>query len=253
MKDNMQIGHVRRLIAATGASIAVVLAAVGCAPGNHKAAPSAAVAATTPAATPAPAPAPLSCTAAVTRTHPAEGSKVGVSVSTAPNVRVTVVAHFPADNRKKTARAGSTGLHNFWFHIGSATAGYRVRVDVRVSARGRKRSCRAAFTPRQPPPPPAPTPSPTPTAAAAPPPQHHSGAWCSASVHSFMDYDHDEWLNDVYVHSNQPDEDATASGGGDSWSYYTNSSGYADIYLNGPPPGTLITVTVGGATCTTSD
>jgi hypothetical protein len=68
-----------------------------------------------------------------------------------------------------------------------------------------------------------------------------------------MDYDHDEWLNDVYVHSNQPDEDATASGGGDSWSYYTNSSGYADIYLNGPPPGTLITVTVGGATCATSD
>jgi hypothetical protein len=28
---------------------------------------------------------------------------------------------------------------------------------------------------------------------------------------------------------------------------------YADIYLDGPPAGALITVTVGGATCTTSD
>ena len=36
-------------------------------------------------------------------------------------------------------------------------------------------------------------------------------------------------------------------------SYWTNSSGYALIYLNGPPPGARITVTVGGATCTTSD
>lgn len=69
------------------------------------------------------------------------------------------------------------------------------------------------------------------------------------SVHSFMDYDNDEWFNDVYVNSNQPDKTATASGGGASWSYDTNGSGYADIYLNGPPPGTLITVTVGAATC----
>jgi predicted small lipoprotein YifL len=85
----------------------------------------------------------------------------------------------------------------------------------------------------------------------APPPPQPSSAHCTASVHSFRDYDNDEWFNDVYVYSNQPDKDATASGGGDSWSYYTNGSGYADIYLNGPPPGTLITVTVGGATCTT--
>ncbi|MGH3191537.1 MAG: hypothetical protein ACRDPY_50595 [Streptosporangiaceae bacterium] len=36
-------------------------------------------------------------------------------------------------------------------------------------------------------------------------------------------------------------------------SYRTDGSGYALIYLNGPPPGARITVTVGGATCTTSD
>jgi hypothetical protein len=57
----------------------------------------------------------------------------------------------------------------------------------------------------------------------------------------------------VYVHSNQPYTDAHASGGSYSWSYETDGTGYAEIYLNGPPPGTLITVTVGGATCTTSD
>jgi hypothetical protein len=55
------------------------------------------------------------------------------------------------------------------------------------------------------------------------------------------------------VHSNQPDKDATATADGYSHSYWTNGSGYALIYLNGPPPGVRITVTVGGATCTTSD
>jgi hypothetical protein len=55
------------------------------------------------------------------------------------------------------------------------------------------------------------------------------------------------------VHSNQPDQEATATADGYSHSYRTNSSGYALIYLNGPPPGARITVTVGGATCTTSD
>jgi hypothetical protein len=59
--------------------------------------------------------------------------------------------------------------------------------------------------------------------------------------------------NNVYVYSNQPYTEATASADGQSWSYETNGSGYALIYLNGPPPGALITVTVGGATCTTSD
>jgi hypothetical protein len=248
----MQTRHrAQKLVAIPGATVAIVLAVVGCASTHHPPPPVQAAAATPAAAlTAAPAPAPPGCTALVTHRHPADGTKVGISVTTAPGAGVTVVAYFPVGNRKKTARADSTGLRTFWFQVGSATPGYRVKVSIRVSAHGQKRSCRTSFTPRQPPPP---KPAPTPTAAAAPAPapKHQSGAWCTASVHSFMDSDHDEWLNDVYVHSNQPDTDATASGGGHSWSYYTNSSGYADIYLNGPPPGTLITVTVGGATCTT--
>ena len=89
-----------------------------------------------------------------------------------------------------------------------------------------------------------------PPAAAAPGPATTSGAWCTATA-SVYDAADDE--NNVYVHSNQPDQDATAAAAGYSHTYWTDGSGYALIYLNGPPPGAPITVTVGGATCTTSD
>ena len=55
------------------------------------------------------------------------------------------------------------------------------------------------------------------------------------------------------MHSNQPDQEATATADGYSHSYRNNGSGYALVYLNGHPPGARITVTVGGATCTTTD
>jgi hypothetical protein len=85
---------------------------------------------------------------------------------------------------------------------------------------------------------------------AAPAPSQASGAWCTATASVYnAEYN---W-NNVYVSSNQPYTDATASADGYSWSYETNGSGYAVIYLNGPPPGAEITVTVGAATCTTSD
>jgi hypothetical protein len=79
------------------------------------------------------------------------GTTVGVQVSTAPGARITVVAHFEAGDREKTARADATGLHTFWFPLGSAPPGIRVMVTVRVSAHGQNRSTRASFTPRQPP------------------------------------------------------------------------------------------------------
>jgi hypothetical protein len=241
--------RVQRLTAATSATTMVVLAAVGCTNTHHAAPPPLAPAAV---ATPAPTPttSPLTCIASVTRKHPADGSKVGVTVSTAPGARITVVARFQSGNRKKTAHADSTGLRTFWLQVGSATPGYRVKVDVRASAHSHNRSCGTSFTPRQPPAPPAPSPAPTTAPAAAPAPPHHSGARCTATA-SVYDAAKDE--NNVYVHSNQPYTDATASADGDSWSYETNGSGYALIYLNGPPPGALITVTVGAATCTTSD
>jgi cardiolipin synthase A/B len=75
-------------------------------------------------------------------------------------------------------------------------------------------------------------------------------AWCTATA-SIYNASDDE--NNVYVHSNQPGQDATATAAGYSHAYRTDGSGYALIYLNGPPPGVQITVTVGSATCTTSD
>ena len=79
---------------------------------------------------------------------------------------------------------------------------------------------------------------------------NRSGAWCTATASVYNAAD-DE--NNVYVHSNQRYQNATASADGYSHSYETDGSGYALIYLNGPAPGARITVTVGGATCTTSD
>lgn len=161
--------HARRLTAATGAVLAVVLAAVGCTTTHHSAPPGAASATLSPTATAiaTPTPAPLTVAASVTHKHPIISTKVGVLVSTMPNARITVVAHFPAENREKTARADATGLRTFWFQTGSATPGHRVKVDVRVYAHGQKRSSRIWFTPRQrPPPPPPPAPTTSPSAAA---------------------------------------------------------------------------------------
>jgi phosphatidylserine/phosphatidylglycerophosphate/cardiolipin synthase-like enzyme len=90
----------------------------------------------------------------------------------------------------------------------------------------------------------------SPAATFGPAPAKASAAWCTATASVYNAYD-DE--NNGYVHSNQPYQSATASAGGYSHSYETSGSGDALIYLNGPPPGAQITVTVGGATCTASD
>jgi hypothetical protein len=56
----------------------------------------------------------------------------------------------------------------------------------------------------------------------------------------------------VSVSSNQPDQNATASDAGDTWSEDTDSAGSADIRLYNTSPGETITVTVGAASCSTS-
>jgi len=75
-----------------------------------------------------------------------------------------------------------------------------------------------------------------------------SRAWCKATARVYQASRHE---NDVYVHSSEPHHTATARADGHSGSYQTNGSGFALIYLNGPPAGAKVTVTVGGATCTT--
>jgi hypothetical protein len=144
----------QRLKAAAGAAIVTMVTVAGCSSAPHTA-PIAATAPPTPAPATSPPPPPLTGSASVTRRHPRTGTKVGVRVSTAPGAQITVVAHFQAGGRKKTARADTAGRHTFWFPVSTTAPGVRVKVDVRVSAHGQKRSVRVWFTPRQPPPPPA--------------------------------------------------------------------------------------------------
>jgi hypothetical protein len=80
---------------------------------------------------------------------------------------------------------------------------------------------------------------------------HSGGAACTSSASyssRYQDYD-------VYVHSNQPDQTVTVSGGaGSSRRWRTDAAGYADIYFNadGKRPGERITVRVGAASCATT-
>jgi cardiolipin synthase A/B len=90
----------------------------------------------------------------------------------------------------------------------------------------------------------------SPPAASGASPANASGASCTATA-SVYNAAYDE--NNVYVNSNQPYATATATADGYTHSYQTNGSGYALIYLNGPPPGARITVTVGSGTCATSN
>jgi hypothetical protein len=82
------------------------------------------------------------------------------------------------------------------------------------------------------------------------PPPPAPSAYCTASAQWNRTYD--DW--DVYVHSNQPDTDATVTGDGKTASYYTNGSGYADVYFyaSESAAGDRVTVTVGPATCHTT-
>jgi hypothetical protein len=74
-------------------------------------------------------------------------------------------------------------------------------------------------------------------------------AWCTASAqydNTYNDYD-------VYVHSNQPERSVTVSGEGQTKIWYTDGSGYADVYFYAGPSaaGDQVTVRVGQAGCST--
>jgi hypothetical protein len=198
----------------------------------------------------------LRCHAAVTRRYPTDDSWVGIRVRTVRHARIRVVAHYRTVSHMKRARASARGRRTVWYWTSGATLDYRVQVTDRVSKKGHKGWCSIWFTPRAGPVGPSPsptapsTPSPSPSAKPTHTSPPTSGAWCTATA---TVYDASRDWNDVYVNSNQPDTSVTASADGYSHTWVTDSSGYADVYLDGPPPGVLITVTVGGATCTTSD
>jgi hypothetical protein len=90
------------------------------------------------------------------------------------------------------------------------------------------------------------TPAPAGPAGAAP----SGAAWCQATASPSSDGYSGDY--EVSVHSNQPDERATATDVGDTWSGSTDGSGYADIRLYHTSPGEAVSVTVGAASCSTS-
>jgi hypothetical protein len=75
-----------------------------------------------------------------------------------------------------------------------------------------------------------------------------SAGWCTATAAPANDGYAGDY--DVYVRSNQPDQKATASDGGDSWSQQTDSSGSATIHLWHTSAGETVDVLVGPASCT---
>ena len=101
--------------------------------------------------------------------------------------------------------------------------------------------------PKPPAPQPAPKPPAPPSAPKPPAPPSAPSATCSASAQWSSEYDD----YDVYVRSNQPDKTVTVTGAGTSASWYTDSSGYADVYFHAgrSAAGDQVTVTVGAATC----
>jgi phosphatidylserine/phosphatidylglycerophosphate/cardiolipin synthase-like enzyme len=89
----------------------------------------------------------------------------------------------------------------------------------------------------------------TPPSPSASQPTTGGGPSCSATAAPANDGYPEDY--DVYVTSNQPDEKATASDASDTWGEYTNGSGAATILLYHTSAGETITVTVGGAQCST--
>lgn len=75
-------------------------------------------------------------------------------------------------------------------------------------------------------------------------------AWCTASAAYSSTY-HDY---DVYVRSNQPDQRVTVSGAGETASWHTDGSGYADVYFHAglSSAGETVTVRAGAASCSTT-
>ena len=94
-----------------------------------------------------------------------------------------------------------------------------------------------------------PTKTQPPTGQRAKPPST-STATCSATAQYNSHYND----GDVYVNSNQPDQTVIVSGSGNTKTWHTDGSGYADVYFHADrsTAGEQITVRVGAATCSTT-
>jgi hypothetical protein len=96
---------------------------------------------------PAPPVSGLACSAAMSNPHPAQYSTTDVIVHTTAGASVSATAFYLTTDTTHTGTAGSNGVADIAFRISRATIGYRVQVDVTVSANRVSRSCSTSFTP----------------------------------------------------------------------------------------------------------
>ena len=108
---------------------------------------SATTSATTTATVPASEPGSLSCSASMSDSTPSDNSTTDVIVDTAAGASVTTTAHYKSTNTTHTATANGNGVATVAYEIGRATPGYKVVVDVSVSAGAATASCSTSFTP----------------------------------------------------------------------------------------------------------
>jgi hypothetical protein len=78
---------------------------------------------------------------------PGQYSNVYVRVKTAPRASVKTTAHYRTTNTTYRRKADNRGKASVRYYTSSATAGYRVEVDVTVSKNGRTKHCSTSFRP----------------------------------------------------------------------------------------------------------
>jgi hypothetical protein len=89
----------------------------------------------------------LSCHAYMGDATPQQYHYDRVYVTSAPATNIRTVAHYKTTDTTKFARTGSTGHGSTNYYISSATAGYRVWVDVWLSNGSRRGHCVTSFVP----------------------------------------------------------------------------------------------------------
>jgi putative cell wall-binding protein len=89
----------------------------------------------------------LTCSASVANPSPPQHTMIAVQVDTAPGASVTTVAHYKTTSTTLNTVADATGVASVSYDVGSATLGYKVVVDVTVTAAGQQTGCSTSFTP----------------------------------------------------------------------------------------------------------
>jgi hypothetical protein len=89
----------------------------------------------------------LTCSASMSDATPEQYSNVYVRVHSAAAANVRTVAHYKTTTTTHYGKTGPAGWANIKYYISSATAGYRVYVDVYVTKSGASGHCSTSFVP----------------------------------------------------------------------------------------------------------